>query len=227
MAEERQGFLGRWARRKTDVLQGKPLEEPAVVVKPVPVAGLAASPVSVEAAPAVAPSATHAAEPPEKVLSLDDVKLLTQDSDFTPFMARDVGPDVRNAAMKKLFTDPHYNVMDGLDIYIDDYSKSDPIPESMLRQMVGAKLLKIFDDEEDQGIKEGAATQTPEEPLPPDNLNNPTTETVAQSDDFPDTSSPNSLSPDHSSQHDDHADSHLRLQPDHAPTAPDAGHGAS
>ena len=227
MAEERQGFLGRWARRKTDVLQGKPLEEPAVVVKPVPVAGLAASPVSVEAAPAVAPSATHAAEPPEKVLSLDNVKLLTQDSDFTPFMARDVGPDVRNAAMKKLFTDPHYNVMDGLDIYIDDYSKSDPIPESMLRQMVGAKLLKIFDDEEDQGIKEGAATQTPEEPLPPDNLNNPTTETVAQSDDFPDTSSPNSLSPDHSSQHDDHADSYLRLQPDHAPTAPDAGHGAS
>ena len=227
MAEERQGFLGRWARRKSDVLQGKPLEEPAVVVKPVPVAGLAASPVSVEAAPAVAPSATHAAEPPEKVLSLDDVKLLTQDSDFTPFMARDVGPDVRNAAMKKLFTDPHYNVMDGLDIYIDDYSKSDPIPESMLRQMVGAKLLKIFDDEEDQGIKEGAATQTPEEPLPPDNLNNPTTETVAQSDDFPDTSSPNSLSPDHSSQHDDHADSHLRLQPDHAPTAPDAGHGTS
>ena len=227
MAEESPGFLGRWARRKTDVLQGKPLEEPAVVVKPVPVAGLAASPVSVEAAPAVAPSATHAAEQPEKVLSLDDVKLLTQDSDFTPFMARDVGPDVRNAAMKKLFTDPHYNVMDGLDIYIDDYSKSDPIPESMLRQMVGAKLLKIFDDEEDQGIKEGAATQTPEEPLPPDNLNNPTTETVAQSDDFPDTSSPNSLSPDHSSQHDDHADSYLRLQPDHAPTAPDAGHGAS
>ena len=228
MAEEARGFLGRWARRKTDVLQGKPLEEPAAVVKPVPVAAVAASTVVGQTAPAVAPpSGDGAAEQPEKVLSLDDVKLLTQDSDFTPFMARDVGPDVRNAAMKKLFTDPHYNVMDGLDIYIDDYSKSDPIPESMLRQMVGAKLLKIFDDEEDQGIKEGAATQTAEEPLPPDNLNNPTTETVAQSDDFPDTSSPNSLSPDHSSQHDDHADSHLRLQPDHAPTAPDAGHGTS
>ena len=238
MAEERQGFLGRWARRKTDVLQGKPLEEPAVVVKPVPVAGLAASPVLVEAAPAVAPSATHAAEPPEKVLSLDDVKLLTQDSDFTPFMARDVGPDVRNAAMKKLFTDPHYNVMDGLDIYIDDYSKSDPIPESMLRQMVGAKLLKIFDDEEDEGTKEGAATQTPEAPLLSNNLNNPTAETMAQSGVQSATGLPSPVTPEHlsqpelsagsgASQHDDHADSHLRLQPDHAPTAPDAGHGAS
>ena len=68
---------------------------------------------------------------------------LTQACDFKPFMARGVAPEVRNAAMKKLFTDPHYNVMDGLDIYISDYSIADPIPASMLRQMTGAKLLKI------------------------------------------------------------------------------------
>ena len=216
MAEERQGFLGRWARRKTEVLQGKPLAEPEVE-KPVPVA----SPVLVQAAPAAPP-----AEQPEKVLSLDDVKRLTKDSDFTPFMARDVGPEVRNAAMKKLFTDPHYNVMDGLDIYISDYSIADPIPESMLRQMVGAKLLKIFDDEEDQVSQEGAATQAPAEALPRVNLNSPTPETVAQSDHSPDTNSPKPLGPEHSSQY-DHANSHLRLQPDHAAPAPSAGHGTS
>src|SRR5450830_1342356 len=153
MVEESQGFLGRWARRKTDALQGKPLEESAVVVKPgavegawvqIPTSGPMAS------APAVASSSgTSDAEPPEKIaLTLDDVKRLTQDSDFKPFMARDVGPEVRNAAMKKLFADPHFNVMDGLDIYIDDYSKADPIPESMLRQMVGAKFLNLFDAEE-------------------------------------------------------------------------------
>ena len=44
--------------------------------------------------------------------------------------ARDVAPDVKNAAMKKLFADPHFNVMDGMDTYIDDYSKPDPIPPS-------------------------------------------------------------------------------------------------
>ena len=237
MAEERPGFLGRWARRKTEVLQGKPLEEPAAVVKPAPVTAVAASPVAGQGALVVAPpSGASAAEQPVKVLSLDDVKLLTQDSDFTPFMARDVGPDVRNAAMKKLFADPHYNVMDGLDIYIDDYSKSDPIPESMLRQMVGAKLLKIFDDEEDEGIKEGAATQISEAPLLSNNLNNPTAETMAQSGVQSATGLPSPVTPEHlsqpelsagsgASQHDDHADSHLRLQPDHAPTAPSAGHG--
>jgi hypothetical protein len=39
-----------------------------------------------------------------------------------------VAPEVKNAAFKKLFADPHFNVMDGLDIYIDDYSKPDPLP---------------------------------------------------------------------------------------------------
>jgi hypothetical protein len=37
--------------------------------------------------------------------------------------------------MKKLFSDPHFNVMDGLDSYIADYGKPDPIPLSMLRLM--------------------------------------------------------------------------------------------
>src|SRR5665647_2180572 len=72
------------------------------------------------------------------------VNRLTPDSDFKPFMANNVGAEVRNAAMKKLFADPHFNVMDGLDIYIGDYSQPDPISPSMLRQMAGAKFLNLF-----------------------------------------------------------------------------------
>ena len=139
------------------MLQGKALDEPAVVAKALPVAGLADladPPAPLETTPVADSSAAPGdAGRPEKLLSLDDVKLLTKDSDFKPFMAREVVPDVRNAAMRKLFTDPHYNVMDGLDIYIDDYSIADPIPELMLRQMVGSKLLKIFDDEDDEALE--------------------------------------------------------------------------
>ena len=237
MAEERPGFLGRWARRKTDALQGKPLDEPAAPTKTAPVAGVAALPVALETDPAKASApAPLPVEPPEKLLSLDDVKALTQDSDFKPFMARNVGADVRNAAMKKLFTDPHYNVMDGLDIYIGDYSIADPIPESMLRQMVGAKLLKIFDEEEDDEQQQATAAEPPPASLPPDALNKPTPEPVALSGDSPDASLPEPQGTEHSSQPeladssgasqpDDHAHSHLRLQPDHAPSAPSAGHG--
>ena len=63
-----------------------------------------------------------------------------------------VDPAVRNAAMKKLFTDPHYNVMDRLDTYIDDYSLSDPLPLSMLRKMASAQFLKLVDDEPDSPV---------------------------------------------------------------------------
>ena len=236
VAEDRPGFLGRWARRKTDVLQGKLLDEPGVPLDKVPVPASSASAVPANALPETAPVVETAT--PEKLLSLDDVKLLTQESDFRPFMARNVGPEIRNAAMKKLFTDPHYNVMDGLDIYIGDYSIADPIPESMLRQMVGARLLKIFneDDENNESSQQAIAAQAPVDSSSPDDLNNPTSEIVAQSGNSSAIHSPKTLSAEFSSQPetfkdpgasqpDDHAHSHLRLQPDHAPSAPSAGHG--
>ncbi|WP_309246525.1 DUF3306 domain-containing protein [Ramlibacter montanisoli] len=66
-------------------------------------------------------------EPPP-LPTLADTESLTKDSDFTRFVQPGVSPEVKNAAMKKLFADPHFNVMDGLDTYIDDYGKPDPIP---------------------------------------------------------------------------------------------------
>ncbi len=78
---------------------------------------------------------------------LPSIEHLTGESDFSPFMKADVTPALRNQAMKKLFTDPHYNIMDGLDIYIDDYGKPDPIPPAMLRMMHQAKSLGLFDNE--------------------------------------------------------------------------------
>ena len=37
--------------------------------------------------------------------------------------------------------------MDGLDTYIDDYGKPDPLPAGMLRQMAQSQVLGLFDDE--------------------------------------------------------------------------------
>ena len=231
MAEEPGGFWGRWARRKQEALQGKPVDDPQEA--PVPGPSAAAPPAALPATAPVGTQTAQTAGPTEKTLSLDDVKLLTKDSDFKPFMARNVAPEVRNAAMKKLFADPHFNVMDGLDIYIDDYSKSDPIPESLLRQMASAKFLKLFDDE---GDKEDANKQQDPSSLPRENANNPNDEIVAQSSENPDiarsdqdSSEPSSQPaplPDAGASQPDHAHTDLRLQPDHAPRAPDAGRGA-
>lgn len=229
MAEEA-GFLGRWARRKEEARQGKALEEPAAAVPATSVDPAAPAAGTQAASPAPDPAATPDAEPP-KALTLEDARVLTQDSDFKPFMAGGVSPEVRNAAMKKLFADPHFNVMDGLDTYIDDYSKFEPIPESMLRQMASAKFLKLFGDEDDDK-KDGAQDHA----APPrESANNPTDETVAQSSyENPDIAPTEPAGPPETSQpvppvagsQQDHAHTDLRLQPDHAAPAPGAGRGA-
>ena len=71
--------------------------------------------------------------------SMDDVANLTRDSDYAPFIARGVDQAVQRGAMKKLFADPHFNLMDGLDIYIGDYNTADPIPAAMLAMLEHAK----------------------------------------------------------------------------------------
>jgi hypothetical protein len=104
--------------------------------------------ISTASRPDVAPA--QAGQAREKALpSLEDVRLLTPESDFSPFVARGVAPAVKNAAMKKLFADPHFNVMDGLDIYIDDYTQREILPEAMMRKMASSKFLRMFTDEED------------------------------------------------------------------------------
>ena len=72
-----------------------------------------------------------------------DATRLTPGSDFSRFVASGVQTDVKNAALKKLFADPHFNVMDGLDVYIDDYNTPDPLPSGMLRRMAQAKWLGL------------------------------------------------------------------------------------
>ena len=154
-----EGFLGRWSQRKQAQRAGLPLKEPPPKPSPAP-AGIApplmsASPVLSPVAPAEAQAPAPEPAPPPP--SLEDAGRLTPASDFRPFMARDVSPEVRNAAMKKLFADPQFNVMDRLDTYIDDYSRPDPLPAAMLRQMASAQFLKLFDDD-----NEAAPAQPPE-----------------------------------------------------------------
>ena len=134
------GFLSRWSRRKAQVARGDVSDAPA----PVPASSAVAAPLA--PAPAAAPLAADKPLPPPP--TLDDVAQLDRGSDYRRFVAADVEPGVKNAALKKLFSDPQFNVMDGLDTYIDDYGKPDPIPASMLRLMAQSHALGLFDDED-------------------------------------------------------------------------------
>ena len=122
-------FLSRWSQRKTGARQGEPQVEAAPPAEP--------------PLPAVPPAVAEP-EPSEPPPTLADVARLTRDSDFTRFVAPGVDADVRNAALKKLFSDPQFNVMDGLDTYIGDYNKPDPLPLAMLRKMAQAQFLGLI-----------------------------------------------------------------------------------
>jgi hypothetical protein len=132
------GFLGRWSERKQALRQGKAIDEELHAL-----AGKAPAVSDPQQAPASAPLPTPAAP------TLEEAQALSSDSDFRPFVSRELAPEVRNTALKKLFADPHFGVMDRMDVYIDDYSQADPLPESMLRKMASASFLGLFQDEPD------------------------------------------------------------------------------
>ena len=50
-------------------------------------------------------------------------------------MAKGVDDLLRRKALKTLFSDPHFNVMDRMDVYIDDYSIADPLPPDWLDKL--------------------------------------------------------------------------------------------
>ena len=225
----KEGFLGRWSQRKQDIRAGKPLAEPEIASKPVVLSNDAEK---AQIANKASEIATDEEKPEIPLPTMADVHELTAESDFSPFVAKNVPPEVRNSAMKKLFTDPHYNVMDRLDIYIDDYSKPDPIPESMLRQMVSAKFLNLFKEEEEAEAEAKAEAEKAaleenklkNSSLVGDDANTVSMQSVAQSatENLPTHTASDSTHI--SGPNDDHSD--LRLQQNHAAGPHKLGRGA-
>jgi hypothetical protein len=212
------GFLSRWSQRKARVRSGVTDAE-APSSSALPVDARIATRIEPPVASPAASALDAGTRPPPEVSSpplptMDDVALLTRDSDYSRFIGAGVDPGVSNAAMKKLFSDPHYNVMDGLDTYIDDYGRPDPIPLSMLRRMSQSKALGLFAADEaqdaaaDEVHQDGAADAgNAAAPAPAAPLLDPGLPAGARA-----------LRPD------DNAD--LRLQQDDAARRPGAGPGA-
>ncbi|MEY2662100.1 MAG: hypothetical protein RIQ35_417 [Pseudomonadota bacterium] len=137
------GFLGRWSRRKAG-LEPEGLDNAAPDLKP------KVTPSSVPQDKKTIESASTPAEEETPPPTLEDAESIDRFApDFSAFMKPNVDPAVQQAAMKKLFSDPHFNIMDRLDIYIDDYSIPDPIPMEMLKRMVQSESLGLFRKFED------------------------------------------------------------------------------
>ena len=119
-------FLSRWSRRKIEARTATREADPPQEAKP-------AVPPTADGKAAAVAHGTPAA--PAEPQPLPPVETLTFDSDFSAFMQPGVDAVLRRQALKTLMNDPRFNVMDGLDVYIDDYSKPDPLPEGWLEKL--------------------------------------------------------------------------------------------
>jgi hypothetical protein len=154
-------FISRWSRRKVAARRGEALAEPAAPPPPAP-------------APAEAPASAK----PEAAIELPSIDTLKGlESDYKAFLQPEVDPATRSAALRKLFGDPHFNTMDRLDVYIDDYSIPDPIPAAMLKTLSAARSLGLFDKEDEADEKEQAevastpvTASAPDAPAVPETL---------------------------------------------------------
>ena len=159
MSAEGEGFLSRWARLKRGSR-----DEPRAADDGAPANGIAPNAPDAEAAsagaaePQAAAEARAVPEPAQRsgethpvasdsavAPALAPIESLTPASDFKPFMQAGIDAATRNAALKRLFADPQFNVMDGLDVYIDDYGKTEPIPSKMLGQLLDEHATKLAD----------------------------------------------------------------------------------
>ena len=152
------GFsLRRWSQRKLAAARATSAPDP----QPAPPV-VAAEPAAT-AAPVPATNATPAAGAATPAAAgkvpLPPIESLSLDSDFTPFLRPEVDDTLRRQALKALFRQPAFNVMDGLDVYIDDYGKPDPIAPEIVRQLVQGRYL--FDPPATRVNVQGAVEDVP------------------------------------------------------------------
>jgi hypothetical protein len=161
------GFLGRWARRKLEVkreemalqaqkvpdvkaLHSSKQEEGITPSEPHPGVSAVGSSNSPDAQQAVQAEVQSKVE--ELVLPTEaDLSAVAQGGEIRSFMNPQVSGDLRNKAFKALFSQPQFNQMDFMDVYVDDYSISKPLTAAMIDMMaLGKQLLSRPDLEPKQ-----------------------------------------------------------------------------
>jgi len=140
LSAEPESFLARWSRRKRAAERetGQPAGTATPELPSTPTAKVGSDAIAEERpvsalAPTREPAATTEVPLPP-IESLDGLR-----SDYQAFFQQPVADELRHAALKKLFADPHFNQMDMLDVYVDDYTQFEPLPAAMRMRLPSAR----------------------------------------------------------------------------------------
>lgn len=161
------GFLDRWSRRKL-AAAGKALLADTPVPGEVPAGGQDGLEPAGPRPALAAEAGAETASPSAVEAQLPAVEELTLASDFTAFLKDEVSEALRRKALQKLFADPHFNRMDGLDIYIDDYSLPDPIPPEAMAKLKSAREWLMANEAEVEAVEAETAAEADAFALPAD-----------------------------------------------------------
>jgi hypothetical protein len=123
----KEAFLERWSRVKREVVAG-----------------------------AVPQGTTEAATLPPELPSLEALVAQGLEADFVPFMQKGVAEATKRAAIQALFKQPVFNVMDGLDVYIEDYNVFVPLTATELPGLAHARAM-LFPEQEEHKHNEALA----------------------------------------------------------------------
>jgi len=146
-----EGFLSRWSRRKLES-EETDVGDPA------------------EVAPSDALAQSPGDQAPAPVLTDEDMpplEELGEESDYSGFLSPGVSEALRQAALRRLFSSPKFNVCDGLDDYAEDYTKFAPLGDVITADMRHhmERALKKMAEDKDAGdadtapvLVEGSAT---------------------------------------------------------------------
>lgn len=112
-----EGFLRRWARRKSGLHEGAERSVPEATASPEDAAAEAGS------EPDGQPAKTDADMPP--------LESIGPGFDVSEFFSPGVSEALRNQALRRLFQSPAYNVTDGLDDYAGNYNNFEALGDVM------------------------------------------------------------------------------------------------
>ena len=88
----------------------------------------------------------------EKLPELPPVDKLTPTSEFSGFMHPKVADVLRRQALKKLFSDPHFNIPDPYEPYSIDFTVGEPISDEMMATLNQARTLLFSDEQKEQAL---------------------------------------------------------------------------
>ena len=99
------------------------------------------------------------------VPTLPPVESLTPESEFSGFMHPKVKEELRRLALKKLFSDPHFNLPDPFEAYSGDWTGGEPISPELLATLNQARSV-LFTEEQKKAADErdAAVKKLQEEP---------------------------------------------------------------